>query len=429
LKNITKNIFKIIGRGSGEEGRIALNIGYLGVLQALGYILPLLTFPYLTRVLGPQHYGLIVFAGATTAYFGLLADYGFNLSATRQASVARNNSDELSQIYSSVLIIKIILLILGAIVLYAILFNISRFRADWQVYLFSFIAVVGNTLFPLWLFQGLERMKYITIFNVGARATSTILIFFLVRDISDYLTVPIINGLATLAISFFAMVFVQRKFGVVCRRPTLSAVKLQLSEGRHIFISSMATSLYTTSATFFLGIFSNNVVVGYFSAADRIVQAVKMLYAPIGQAIYPFLAKSISDDKESGLRVIRALAKYVGGIMFVISLFLLIFSEPIINFAVGSEYIEAISILRIMAFLPFLISLSNVFGIQTMLNLGQYREFTRIIIFAAILGVCLMLVLVPAFGGFGAGLTLVVVECFVTLIMFFFLRFRLRIWG
>ncbi len=408
--------------GTDEKKRLTSNVFSLSVLQGANYILPLLTVPYLVRVLGPEYFGLLAFSTATIAYFMLITDYGFNLSATRQISIYRDDKTKVNEIFSSVMMIKTALMIVSFALMSLLVFSFEKFSQHWEVYFISFGMVIGQVLFPVWLFQGMERMKYITYLNIGAKTFFTICIFIFVQEQSDYLMVPLLTAFGFIVAGVWSLYLVKKEFAVSFSWQPMQTVKFQLSEGWHVFFSSMAISLYTISATFILGLFTNNTVVGYFAAADKIVQAVKGLYAPVSQAIYPLIGKKIHEDKQAGLAFIKKTTWRVGTGMFVISLALFLFAEPIVYLLLGNQYQQSVLLLQIMAFLPFIIALGNIYGIQTMLNLGYKHAFSRILVMAAIIGVGLSFLLVPVYEDLGTAITLLIVEVFVTVVMYFYLK-------
>ena len=144
------------------EGKIVLeNFISLSSLQAINYFLPALLLPYLFRVLGPAKFGLIFFAQSFVQYFAILTDYGFSLSASRELALCRDRKTKMCEIFSSVMTVKLLLALVAFGILIAIVRFIPKFRADWQIYTLSFGAVLGNTLFPVWFFQGTEKMRHI----------------------------------------------------------------------------------------------------------------------------------------------------------------------------------------------------------------------------------------------------------------------------
>jgi PST family polysaccharide transporter len=408
--------------GTDEKKRLMSNIFSLGVLQGANFILPLLTLPYLVRVLGVEYFGLLAFATATIGFFIIITDYGFNLSATRQVSIHRDDQLKLNEIFSSVMMIKSFFLVLSLLLLCLLLLTVDKFGQHWQVYMITFGVVIGQVLFPVWLFQGLEQMKYITYLNIAAKSFFTVCIFVFVQSQDDYLWVPLLTSLGFIMVGLWSLLLIHRRFNVSFQWQSLARVKVQLVEGWHVFFSNVAISLYTNSIIFILGLFANNTVVGYYAAADKLIQAIKGLYAPVSQALYPLMSKKFHDDRAKGFAFMRRVTILLASMMFVVSLNVFMFAEPLVMLVFGAQYQESVLLLKIMAFLPFIIVLSNAFGVQTMLNLGQELAFSRILLSAAVLGLLLSFLIMPSFEAQGAAWVSVVVEVFVTLTMFSFLR-------
>jgi PST family polysaccharide transporter len=405
-----------------KHSRLLENFISLSTLQVANYILPLITLPYLVRVLGPEKFGLIAFAQAFIGYFNVLTDYGFNLSATRDISINRKDNDKVSEIFSSVIIIKFGLLILSLFIMTLIIFSFDKFRSEWPIYYLTFGMVIGQVLFPVWFFQGMEKMKYITFLNILARIIFTISIFIFVKNASDFLYVPILSSLGSIVAGILAFWIVFKDFGVKFRMPDFERVKFHLKEGWYIFISTVAISLYTTSNTFILGLFTNNIIVGYYSAAEKIIRAAQGLLSPVSQTIFPHVSKLMNESKDAGIKFIRRITYLIGGLSFVISLVIFILANLIVEIILGSQYTESIIILRILAFLPFLVGLSNVFGIQTMLTLNYKKTFTNIIVFASGVNIFLAIILVPIYNDIGTSISVLITEMIITISMFLFLE-------
>jgi PST family polysaccharide transporter len=409
---------------SSEKKRLFSNFLYLSLLQATNYLLPLITFPYLARVLGPEKFGLIAFAQAFMQYFVVLTDYGFNLSATREVSIYREDKDKLEEIFSAVMIIKLVLLLVSFILLITIVFSFEKFRKNWIVYILTFGIVIGQTLFPIWFFQGLEKMKYITFLNILAKFLFTIFIFLLVKESSDYWKVPLFLSLGFILSGIIALYIVLKNFKIHLKIVNFSILKYYLKEGGYIFISNIAISLYTISNTLILGLFTNSTIVGYYAAAEKIIKAIQGLYGPVSQTIYPYITKIVQDNKLRAIQILRKLVLLYAITSFLISTLVLIFSDLLINLIVGPDFKESIKVLRIISFLPFIISLSNILGIQTMLSFNYKKAFTKILIIASFINICLSILLIPTLQHIGAALSVTITESFITISMLIFLYFK-----
>ncbi|MFA5125796.1 MAG: flippase [archaeon] len=398
------------------------NFFSLSTLQAVNYVIPLLTLPYLVRVLGPDKFGLVVFAQAFVTYFVLITDYGFNFSATREISINRNNIKKISKIFYSIFVVKIILFFLSLIIFLILVFIVPKFRQEYLLFLFSFMYVLGALFFPTWLFQGMEKMKYITIINVLIKLIFIIPIFIFIQTKSDYILVPIINSLSFLICGLVGFLVAIKIFKINFLVPSKTEIIYQFKEGWHIFISTIFISVYTTSNVFILGLFTNNTMVGYYSASEKIIKACQGLIAPISQALYPHISKLVSESRQKTLIFLKKLTVIIGIGTFLISSIMFIFAEQIVLIILGPDYILSILILRILAFIPFIIALSNIFGVLGLFNFNKQKVVAKIIIFGAIISLTLTLLLIPVYQAIGVAISWLVTEIFITASFLYYLK-------
>lgn len=399
------------------ERRLYENIVSLFVLQGANYILPLITIPYLVRVLGPEKFGLLAFAQAFVAFFVIITNYGFNFSATRKIAIHKENPEKIAEIFSAVMLIKFILFFLGFIVMVLIVFFIPFFFKEWPVYIVSYLTVAGSVLFPVWFFQGMERMRSITIFNIAARALMVIGIFLWVKGEDDYI---IAAGLQSIVFMLAGVLSLPVAFKLVSYKivfPSFKVVKEEVIDGWHVFISTAAVSFYTVCNTFILGLIAGNTVVGYYSAADKLIKAVQGLLSPITQSIYPYISSMAEKSRKLALAFIHKSLLWLAILAILASLSLFVFAEPIVMLIFGKEFISSIPLVAIMAFLPFIIVLSNVFGVQTMLTFGFKREFSQILIGGSLINLLIIVPLILLFDATGVAISVLVTEILVTLMM------------
>lgn len=396
--------------------KLTENITSLISLKGAEYILNFILFPYLVRVLGVERFGAIVFMQSIVQYGIILVDYGFNLTGPRDIARA-SKREQISQIFSNIMAGKFLILFIvtAGSVLTIQLFKEIGYDFDSNLYWAVYLLVIGNFAFPVWFFQGIQQMRYITIFNIIARSITVILVFAFVKEPDDYLLAALFQSMTLLIAGCFSLFVIKKQFSYVLIKPNWIGIKQTLIDGWHIFVSTIAINIYTTTNTVVLGALTNNTVVGYFGTANKLIDCVKGVMFTLNQAVYPYVSNKM---KEGMIQTINFIKKYFwvySGGTFLGGCILLILAPIVVQLLFGPGYEKSIFILRLMSFLPFIISISNVFGIQIMLNWGYQKIFSRILVCAAILDLLLIIPLVQYFQGIGAAITMIIVELIVTL--------------
>lgn len=398
------------------------NVLSLYILQFANYMLPFIIVPYLVRVLGPEKFGMIAFGQSLVTYCVLLVNYGFDLSATRSIARQRNNLQQIGKIAWAVWGAKILLCVLSLILLTGVIAFVPRFRAMSCLLYILFGIVIGNVLFPQWLFQGLEQMVIISVINLGVRLLITAGIFIVIRQPEDFLKYAALLSGQWIGAGIIGFIWSITRLRIPVKLPALDDLICVLREGWTVFLSTAAISLYTTSNTFILGLLANNTIVGYYAAAEKVVKALHGLVSPLSQGFYPRVSNRASFSREEGLRWASRALVYMGGLGLIISLVLVTLAPLIVNILLGPKYSPAISVMRVLATLPFLIALSNVFGIQVMLPFHLDRAFFTILVVAGLINILTALLLVPIWGAMGTAISVAFTEFYVTATMFFYLK-------
>jgi PST family polysaccharide transporter len=224
------------------------------------------------------------------------------------------------------------------------------------------------------------------------------------------------SGVQTL-VGVIGLIFAIKKFNLNFVFPNVVLIKKQLRNGGDLFKSTIAINLYTNSNIFILGLLTNEQVAGYYSAADKIRIAAQGILGPISQSIFPHVSYLIKESKEKFIRFNSRLLKLQGLLAFFISLLIFLFASQIGYILLGKEFSDSVDVLRILAWLPFVISISNVYGIQTMLPMNFEKEFFNIVGTAALINLVLLFTLIPGLKEIGTAISFLISETIVTITM------------
>ena len=409
-------MYKIIRLWFGNKDKKLLLSNFLSLttLQVINILLPLITMPYLVRVLGAEYFGLLAFATAIISYFNIITNYGFNITATRDISINKSDKLKVSEIFSSVMIIKFMLLIVSLLILLLLVVSFDKFYNDWEVYFFTFGVVIGQVLFPVWFFQGIEQMKYITYLNVLSKTIFTVAIFYFVKDPNDYYLVPIFTSLGYIIIGIVSIIMITKKFKITFKFQKKETLIIHTVSGWYMFIANISTSLYTMTTIVLLGFFTNNIIVGYYAIADKLINAIKQFIAPVSQTLFPYINRKAKISKKLALIIINKVAIISSAISIIITAILFLFSEKILFLIFGVEASNSILVFKILLIIPFLVMLDTVFGTLLMLVFNRNKEYTKIIISAGILNLILALILIPLYEETGAAFSVLFIELYIT---------------
>jgi PST family polysaccharide transporter len=386
------------------------------------YAAPLVTLPWLTRVLGPSNFGRLSFCVAVTSYFVLFADYGFNLSATRQIAMHSDDRAGRSRVFWNTITVKALLAAVGFPVLVLLTLCGARFQAERTLLLINYLTVLGAVLTPTWYFMGTERQAILSGISIAVRVASIPAIFLFVRSSKDVLIAAFIPSSMTVVGGILCLLVLMRDKQLDRARVARGELIEVLAQGWHLFVSTASISLYQATNTVILGFVAGNAAVGHYSAAEKVVQACQGLLAPIGQSVYPRISRLMLESREAAFALIRRILRIQGSVAFAMSVLLFVLATPLIRLLYGPGYDETANVLHWLAALPFLVGLSNVFGVQTMLALGMNRLVSRILVAAGGLNVIALFVLTHWYGAVGAAMAVAGTELFVTLVMALIVR-------
>ena len=381
-------------------------------VQFAEYVLPLLTVPYLARILKPEGYGRVIYAQNFSMWMVLVLEYGFSYSATREIARHRDNPERHPDVVAGVAGANLLLLVPAIFVAIVARFTVPAFREDpWYLWLALAIAIPQG-IRPFWYFQGIERMRFPAGLNIVGRLIFTVGIFALVRSRSEGWIVLALQALAGCVVAVTLAVKMYR--AVAFYWPTIEKSITALKTGWAIFLSRSAVSLYTMANTFILGLFVAASGVAYYGGAERVVLIVLNLMAPFTQALYPRMSNLAAKDTEKAGNAIRMALLFFGVSGALVGAALIVAAPLVVRILFGPGYQPAIAVMRVASLTIPLVAVSNILGLQWMLPFGMDREFNRISVGAGVLNVCLALFLAPRFGPMGTAWSVVAAQGFVT---------------
>jgi polysaccharide transporter, PST family len=395
-----------------EDNKVLLsNFLSLSVLQIANFLLPLLAVPYLIRILEIELFGLLAFATAMIMYFVTLSDYGFNLTATREISIHRQSKDKVTEIFSAVMTIKFLLMILGLLILTIVVFLFERLRQDWEIYYLTFGMVIGQALFPIWFFQGMEKMKYISILNVFAKTIFLIGIFIFVHEKEDYYLVPLFNSMGFIIAGIISLNYIKKEFNISFRLQSINTLEFYFKGGWHVFISRAAVVLYTSSNIFILGLFTNITMVGFYSIAEKVIGAISSIGSMINQVLFPYLSKIWSKNQQNYYIKFTNIFKVMSVGMLTIAIIIFMLSPYIINLLSGENIEESTILLRLLSVAVVLFPLGGLFT-QSFVTQNKNIFVTKATMYTALVNLFLVTVLTGLYGMYGLAFSVVLVQLF-----------------
>lgn len=352
------------------------NFSYLSILQIFNLFIPFLTYPYLIRVLGSELYGLIIFTQVIAGYFNIFISFGFALFGAKEVSIHRANKTKLSEIISVITFIKFVFFIISILFLfvYFLLFP----NKNQNLYFLAFWICLVDIFFPIWFFQGIEKMKFISIISITSKIINLLLVFILIKDNSDILLFYIINILTTL-VSGFLSYFLIKKESVYFYLPNLSIIKKALSSAYMFFLQGAITITYVITNKFFIGYFLGMQAMAYYDLAEKIVSLFRIPQTILSQIAFP---KIVFSKNKNLLRKIFNISFLINCSIYFI--FIVILGKNIVLILGGSNMISSLEILYLLGLLIPISAIANVLGDLGLCSFGFNKTFTK----TAVIGIC-----------------------------------------
>lgn len=371
-------------------------------LTILNIIFPIITFPYISRVLGAAGVGKVNFAFSVVNYFLLLASLGIPVYGVREISKVRDSRKEASKVFSEIYSINLISTIIFSSIYYSIIFFAPYFDGKRVLFNIVGLLVVLNLFNIDWLYQGFEDYRYITIRSVAFKISSIILMFILVKGINDYI---IYSAITVIALGGSNAVNIFRAKRYVSYTLKGISLKRHYKQVLIIFFMGIAINIYNNLDSTMLGILANDESVAYYTAATKINRMIINVITSLGVVLLPRLSYYIENNKIDKFNEI--IKKSIDFIFFIgipacAGLYLL--APSIIRIFSGKEFVPAITTMRINIPIVLIVAIANITSLQILLPLRKEKQVAISVSIAAIINFLMNLLLIPSMRENGAAL-------------------------
>ena len=402
---------------------IVANVVYLYLMQASNYILPIITIPFLARVLGKEAFGQYGTALSLAQFGQMLVEYGFSFWGSREVSLNRNRADYLRHLVSGVMGARVILFLFYTLILYlAVIVMRLAMEGKARMFISVLFWVLSWVLNPVWFYQGLEKMGVVVLLELSTRAVATMLIFALVNSKDEWFLPILLLGLSSLAGNIVVLASLWKQLGPVF--PSLSVGYRVLKESAYVFLYRVGVSMFTVVNPVFLALFSSPVQVAYYLGSEKLSRPLLGLLDPLNRALYPRIALLQLESPRKAEAFVRRLLFLVsvGSIITVITAWLL--APYVVTLFLGADYGRAVPILRMLLLLLVPASLSKILGAHAFLAKRRDELMGRLYITAGMLNILFAPVAAAVAGAMGLAVVAVLVETWILVVMLWNLRKR-----
>lgn len=404
-----------------KQKSLKLNFIMNAILTMSSFIFPLITFPYVSRILLPEGMGKVSFATSVISYFAMFAQLGIPTYGIRACARVRDDRDKLSKCVHEIFIINSIMTIFTYIVFLLALMVIPRLQQDRKLFLIVSSTLLFNVIGMEWLYKALEQYSYITVRSIVFKFIALVTMLFLIHQKSDYVTYGAISIFASSASSVLNFTKIHNYIDV--KKNYDYDFKQHLKPIAVFFAMSCAVTIYTNLDTVMLGFMKTDTDVGYYNAAIKIKTILATLVSSLGAVLLPRASYYIENNMMKEFENIMQKAfNFIFLVAIPLMIYFISFAKEGIYFLSGSAYSESIIPMQIITPTLLFIGLSNIMGIQILVPLGKEKAVLYSEMAGAIVDLIINLMLIPSMSSTGTAIGTLVAEVIVTVWQYLALR-------
>lgn len=398
------------------------NAAGLFVMQGMNYLIPFITLPYLTRILGAEQYGVLSTVQNFAAYAVIAIDFGFNLSATKEIAQlnAESKKGSIEKVFTHVMAAKTLIFLIALVVILLILANVTQYQALILPFCFTIPQLIGTVMLPVWFYQGIEKVYVVSITVTVAKLLTLPLVFIFVRDYQDVNQAALAMALPWL-LGGIAGLFMAFRHGIgknLFGNLSITAVIDKIKASTLLFIGTTAVTLYTMCAPILLSLLSTYEQAGYFAAADKLRGGVLGLLLVLAQIIYPRVNALLATDPQAFWRYNRKLLLATVGVGAVTALLFYLILPLLAGPLLGQQFNHLGTLLKLLAPLMLLVPIAMVLSNCMLLPMGKNRTFAVLCLITAVIYLVCAVIFCGRYGAEGAAVAILIAEI-LNLVMLF----------
>ena len=388
------------------------------ILTVSSFIFPLITFPYVSRILLPEGTGKVSFAASVVNYFLLIAQLGIPTYGIRACAKVRDNKEKLNKTAQEIFVISIMMCIVSYVLFLVALFCVPRLWQEKELMIVTSATILFTTIGVEWFFKAIELYSYITWRSITFKCISLGAMFLLVHEQQDYIIYGAVSIFASSASNILNFVYIQ-KFINLKKRCKLE-LRIHMKPILIFFAMSCATTVYLNMDTTMLGFIKTDTDVGYYNAAVKIKNMLVGIVTSLGAVLLPRVTVYL--EKKEQKRFEDLSVKAIQFVLFSsipMLVYFTLFAEPSMLLLSGKEYERAILPMQIMLPTLLFIGLTNIMGIQILVPMGKESKVLASVIAGAVVDLVLNMILIPRYSVSGAAIGTVTAEVIVFIYQYF----------
>ncbi len=364
-------------------------------VQILSILVPLISYPYLLRIIGPEKYGLIAVAASTSAIIATISDYGASFTGVRDIARFSDDVQHTAKYFFNSIVLRLIVFLFCLLLLIPIYYLVPLLQNEIILFGLTFASLIPALIFPQWLFVGLQKMRQYNALLFLNKLISVGLVFIIITQSDDYKIFPLTQLIPSI-VSAIICLFYLNILGIRFKITLIGNIRQQFLDGFLPFLSQGLTSLYVQLNPLFLMLLINNAtLVGYYAVAEKIVVMTKSLFSPLNQLFLPNISKQFFVSVDNAIAEIKQYSKFIAIVNFIGMVLLIIFAEHIVILIAGEQYTLSANTVRFLSPILLFVGLNNLAGVHVLLNLEMKKEFFFGIVIGVILNIMLLFLLTP----------------------------------